>query len=418
MAIIGESARWGDAKTSLSRNKDDDWLPEVESILRNFIPYRTDILINQLKDAGLYQQLEPPVSYLEGSETTSGFIQVNKEVQLKLVNQNSSGSIYYTLDGTDPRSVGGQPVPQATEAGGECNFTISASKVIVARVFNEGAWSAKIKLNLVLENEDYNMLKVTEIHYHPSDRIEGNDTIDGKDLEFIELKNTGENAINISGLRIDSAVQYIVPEQTVLPPGKFYVIASKPETFYAFYGIYPDGNFNGHLSNSGEKVITYDAAYNEILSFTYDDHSLWPEAADGVGYSLVPYDINATGDPNTSLYWRSSLAIGGSPYSDDIPTPVEEYDYETFSWENVHIYPNPASDIVHISFNNWEDFDGMKLKLTDIRGRILLATQIRNNTTLNLQGSDYSQEFIFLACRLEIPARHLKFYINLYKINK
>lgn len=386
MAIICESARWGDAKTNPSLNKNDDWLPEVESILQDFIPYRTDILVNQLKDAGIYQQLEPPASYLDGSETTASFIQVNNNgVQLKLVNQNSSGNIYYTLDGTDPRNIGGQPGLQATDAGSECNFTVSASKVITARVYDEGAWSAKIKLTMALENEDYSMLRITELHYHPSDRIDGVDTTSGKDQEFIELKNTGEDAIDLSGIRIDSAVQYTIPDKTVLPPGKFYVIASRPETFYATYGMYPDGNFDGHFSNSGEKVTVYDPENNEILAFTYDDHSPWPEAADGAGYSLVPYDVSATGDPDDPSYWRSSLVIGGSPYSDDVLTPVEEYNYESFSWEDVQIYPNPASDIMHINFNNQKNIDDLQLELTDIRGRILYANQIKGNTVLSLR---------------------------------
>ncbi len=82
------------------------------------------------------------------------------------------------------------------------------------------------------EVEDYSKLVMTELHYHPPGLPVDGDTISGKDLEFIELKNTGDVAINLSGLFLDSAVTYEFPEHTLLAPGQFYVIASKPSAFY------------------------------------------------------------------------------------------------------------------------------------------------------------------------------------------
>ena len=60
-AITAESARWGNTYHNPSRNKDDDWLPAVNDIIDNYFPYRTDIVIKQLKDEGLYPQIDPPV---------------------------------------------------------------------------------------------------------------------------------------------------------------------------------------------------------------------------------------------------------------------------------------------------------------------------------------------------------------------
>jgi len=57
LAIIAESARWGDAKVSPPRTKDDDWLPEVNYVINDYLPYRRDIVIDQFTHASLSQEI-------------------------------------------------------------------------------------------------------------------------------------------------------------------------------------------------------------------------------------------------------------------------------------------------------------------------------------------------------------------------
>ena len=55
LAIIAESARWGDAqRPDRPRTENDDWLPAVERVVDGFLARRTPIVIQQLTDAGLY----------------------------------------------------------------------------------------------------------------------------------------------------------------------------------------------------------------------------------------------------------------------------------------------------------------------------------------------------------------------------
>jgi hypothetical protein len=57
LAIVAESARWGDAQTSLNegpRTKNDDWTPTLNMIRSEFFPARSAIVIEQLRKAGLY----------------------------------------------------------------------------------------------------------------------------------------------------------------------------------------------------------------------------------------------------------------------------------------------------------------------------------------------------------------------------
>jgi hypothetical protein len=61
LAIIAESARWGDAQAASDffggggpMTKNDHWVPAVDRILNQYFPRRTDLVIGQLRDAGLY----------------------------------------------------------------------------------------------------------------------------------------------------------------------------------------------------------------------------------------------------------------------------------------------------------------------------------------------------------------------------
>jgi len=92
-AIIAESARWGDAKRSRPRTRDDDWLPDINGMVANYFPRRTGIVLGQFRGQGWYPSLDPPTFSREGGHVSRG---THLEMQ-------ASAEIYYTLDGTDPR---------------------------------------------------------------------------------------------------------------------------------------------------------------------------------------------------------------------------------------------------------------------------------------------------------------------------
>ncbi len=103
-AIIGESARWGDAKRSKPRTRDDDWLPDINGMVKSYFPQRTTVVLNQFKSQGWYPNIDPPTLNPLG-----GHVAADSTVQMQ-----SSRDIYYTLDGTDPRlpeKAGGGAVP-------------------------------------------------------------------------------------------------------------------------------------------------------------------------------------------------------------------------------------------------------------------------------------------------------------------
>jgi hypothetical protein len=386
LAVIAESARWGDAKRPEGSpyTKDDNWWPEIQTVRTMFFPVRTGIVINQLKAENLYPEIDPPdVRDSEGLLEDSQYA-LNSTMNITVENPNSSGTIYYTLNNDDPRDVGGGISSSAQVMGDGQEMDIDQSTVLLARVYDDGTWSALKNITFLGQEDDYYNLKVTELNYHPADYIVGTDTIySGKDLEFIEFKNIGETSINLSGLVLDSAVYYKFPDNAVLPPKNFFVVASKPTKFYEYYGKIPSGNFQGNFSNASEEVLLTNSLSEEIIHFTYYDDTPWPNRADGLGFSLVSAVFNPTGDPNDPLYWRASLLLNGSPFKDDdgisgIPEP------ESVTKGKVTVYPNPATDHITISVVKAEEYKQFKVKLYNINGMLVYQGISSNNDIIDL----------------------------------
>jgi hypothetical protein len=104
LAIIAESARWGDFKSSPARTKDDDWQPNIDDIRNTYFPNRTAIVIDQFKNKGWYPGVDAPVFNMNGGYQHGGY--ATAPYSFSMTNPNGSGTVYYTLDGSDPREAG------------------------------------------------------------------------------------------------------------------------------------------------------------------------------------------------------------------------------------------------------------------------------------------------------------------------
>jgi hypothetical protein len=376
-AVVAESARWGDSKrTGAPYTKIGNWIPEIEKIRKNFIPLRTNIVINQLKKADLYPEIQAPVIRSQSGIQYDNDIAFNSSLSVVIENPDNTGTIYYTLNGTDPRKTGGGINIGTKFSVQDINLNISASAQIKARVLSGGKWSALQQVNFLDQNEDYANLRITELYYHPPDYISGSDTTKGQDLEFLEFKNTGNNSINLGGLMVDSAVHYTFPEKILLPPKQFYVIASKPRKFYNYYGMVPSGNFQGNFSNSGEEVLLSDKNKAEVIDFVYDDSSPWPSEADGEGFSLSSAEINPTRSPSDYSYWTLSVIKDGTPFADNVLSAEEPPD--TGDKGSLTTYPNPTTGIVTIQLITDEDIINMDLMVFSVTGKLIKHTSIGN----------------------------------------
>ncbi len=402
LAIIAESARWGDAKrgSSYPFTRDDTWIPEVNKIRDDFIPYRSDILVEQLKNGGLYSGMEAPEVYKNGTLLEDKRVAVSGSSTLQIKNPNSSSTIYYTTDGSDPRIPGGGIAPTAISGGSnQVDVNFSGSAILKTRIHYGGQWSAKKEINLISDNEDYSKLVITELHYHPEDLIILDDTTGSKDLEFIEFKNTGSSAVSLAGLVLDSAVYYEFPADAILAPGQFFVIASKPSKFYLRYGLQPSGNFKKNFSNGGEEVLLSDPLGNDLIRFFYSDDPPWPTEADGDGFSLVSAVKNPSGFPGDATYWAKSFYRGGSPFADE-PFGVSNKTDE-LSIEDISVYPNPTSDQLNVKLPLSQNSSPATLNLYGIKGNLIHQEQFHGSSIIVLSALNLSPGIYLVKVKTE-----------------
>lgn len=107
-AVIAEAARWGDHRRSTAYDR-DEWLTEQNRLYNSYFPVRTNNVINQLKNSDLYTTVESPAFAINGQTSQGGFSGGNNQLTLN----GETGTIYYTLDGTDPLLSDGTISPKA-----------------------------------------------------------------------------------------------------------------------------------------------------------------------------------------------------------------------------------------------------------------------------------------------------------------
>jgi len=120
MAIIAESARWG--RSSLNKNT---WLSAINNEINNFFPNRSQVVLSQFKNtrlrsgalAPLYPSVDAATFNHLGGLVPAGF---------SLTMWASGGTIYYTLDGSDPR------LPETSGISGTTLVPESAAKRVLA----------------------------------------------------------------------------------------------------------------------------------------------------------------------------------------------------------------------------------------------------------------------------------------------
>ena len=271
-SVVAESARWGDAKRdSLPYTLNAEYLTEQNRLRTAYFPFRADTVKLQMVNAGFLDLSVQPVDYSQyGGQIPTSF-------QLSLTNPNSSGTLYYTIDGTDPRAPGGGISSSAMVYSAP--ISLIGVVEVNARVLFNGNWSAACPKTFYTP-QDYSGLVINEIHYDPNDSITATDTIAGNNYEFIELKNTSTTDIHLHGINLQGGVNYKFNDFIVLAPGQFFVLAENEERFQEKYGFLADGQFKGKLDNGGAQLELIDPFGNLTDVVDYDDGNGWPTEPD------------------------------------------------------------------------------------------------------------------------------------------
>ncbi len=300
-ALGAEGARWGDARGLATLA---NWRTQRDFFTASYFPNRTTVVINQLKSRGLFPNVAAPLYNQNGGAASAGFA----------LTMTGTGTVYYTLDGTDPRLHGG------SVAGGALVYSsavpLTASTTVKSRSLTGGVWSALAEAAFQISPpaSEANLV-ISEIHYNP---------LGPDDTEFVELLNVSSGMIDLSGVRFSGGVLFTLPAGTILAAGARTLVVKDRNAMALAYGpgLVMAGEFQEttSLDNSGESLLLLARDGSPIAQFTWHDDAPWPVEADGNGFSLTLANTAAPVDYASALSWRSSAAAGGSPGGSDAET--------------------------------------------------------------------------------------------------
>ncbi|KAA3609340.1 MAG: T9SS C-terminal target domain-containing protein [Calditrichaeota bacterium] len=374
-AILAESARWGDYRRDVHRTfppfelytRDSHWAKEREFLCGQFFPQRTEIFLRHYQEAGWFSMLAPPYFSHAG-----GILQ--QEINIFIQNPNEqAGTIYYTNNGSDPRTPKGEISAHANTGGNVIKLPINKNLHIKSRIYDSvnRNWSPANEVEFTFY-ADISGLQITELMYNPLPE----DTVDGDNFEFIELQNTGPYSLDLSGIQFTDGIDFIFADGVELAADSFIVLASNKFYFQQRYGFAPFKEYTKNLSNKGEKISLENKSGQMLISFEYDDKAPWPQAADGEGYSLIydaRLDSNAT---YAATAWRLSTMIHGSPGLEEqsaasaIAADLERLPQSLQLWQN---YPNPFNAGTRIDYFLPEPAD-IDFKIYNALGQTLYKT--------------------------------------------
>ncbi len=286
-------------------------------------------------------ELVPPDFNRQSGPAPTGFVAA-------LTNLNTSGATFYTLDGSDPRTPVGTVSTNAF--GYRLPFTINRTTTVSARALLDDTWSDLRRATYIMSN-DYSKIIISEVMYQPP----GTNTLQERNREFVELKNTGLETLDLSGVNFRG---FFFPTGATIGPGEFRVLVRNSNEFQAVHpGVRVDGTYLTYLLNDDSTLYLNHASGGVLFSMSYGTFGPWPTTPDDhgvtqLGFSLVPVDPKHLPDPHHYRSWRASTFEGGSPGMDDppdarLPIHVNELlarpDGVNYPFEAVEFYnPNPT----------------------------------------------------------------------------
>jgi hypothetical protein len=235
-----------------------------------------------------------------------------------------TATLYYTLDGNDPRLAGGSRNLAAQTYTGPVSLNQVLTVKARARNDTTSEWSPLTEATFApaAVPASSNNLVLSELMYHPPhatavELAAGFSNAD--DFEFVRLLNIGPTPVDLAGVRFTLGITFDFTSGAVryLSPGANALAVKNRDAFQVRYGHGYDaliaGEYAANFSNGGERVQLV-ASNNVVLrDFTYATSAPWPATADGQGPSLVLRLPGSNPDPAVATNWAASAVPGGLP---------------------------------------------------------------------------------------------------------
>ncbi len=238
-------------------------------------------------------------------------------------------TIYYTLNGADPRAPGGAVAASALRYTAGQPIVLTRNTLVRARATDgttfssapaDAPWSG---LTEALYSVGTPPLAITELMYHPraATGSETNGGLTAADYEYVELRNTGAGAVGLAGVRLTDGVDFDFSYGALptLGAGETVLIVDNLAAFKRRYtnwaALRIAGEFGGDLADAGERIVLTGPTNEVLADFTYGSGRGWPAAADGAGHALEPLLLAAQADGRLDYggWWTASAYRDGSP---------------------------------------------------------------------------------------------------------
>jgi len=359
-AIRGESARWGDNRaaarpspyTGVPYTRGVEWLSEKNRMLDTVVPGRFTVFLDSMKSKAnaLYPRVDPadtasaifhaPVYAQQGGRVAAGYA-------LAITNPNSGlGTIYYTLDGSDPRLPGGALNTTAVEYTAPVGLAGSAT--VRSRVRFGDVWSAlnEATFSVGTVAPAPSNLIVSKIMWKAAEPDEDDllaGFTDNTEFEFVELFNPSATPVDLTGIDFSHGLDIALTTAGAvdLAPGGRVVFVANRDAFLHRHGNAADvvGTFINDTNLSGsERLTLVDSHGTALTSFIYNNTATnpWPrDATSGTGAALVLIRPESNPNPALGANWRASSVANPAPGVDDRP--------DLAAWQLVHF--NGTTDL-------------------------------------------------------------------------
>ena len=287
-AIIAESARWGDLHDAVA-NKPSHWETQVALEKTGWFDIRTPLFVSLLQARDLYPMTAAPDFTINASPQHGGPATPGSMLGITA----PAGTIYYTLNGTDPRAVGG--AVQGTEF--TSSFPLTQSVTIKARALDTGTgeWSALTEVDFDLVSDPgFPTVLVNEVLAHT----------DLPEVDSIELHNPDPNPVDIGGWfltdNFSNPQKYRIPDGTMIPGGGYIVFGEN------HFSIGPNAF---RLSEHGEEVYLFSG--NPIGQLTgYFQGRDFKASPNGV---TIGRHVDSQGKEHFVLQSANTLGAANSP---------------------------------------------------------------------------------------------------------
>ena len=342
-----------------------------------------------LRNAGFWPVTEPPVFSQFG-----GIVPANYSLSITsaVATAGQTATIYYTLNGQDPRLMGGALNSIAITCTNA--FPVNQILTVKARARNNttGEWSpiTEATFALAAQPASSNNLVIAELMYHPPKETAAEAAAgitDADTFEFVRLMNIGAAPVDLSGVQFTVGITFSFSSGSIryVAPGASVLIVKSLTSFQTRYGHAYDslvaGEYGGNLSNSGEELRLVAADASVIRDFTFDDDVPWPTSPDGNGPSLILRNPLSNPNHGIATNWMASAMPGGMPGGTAHP--------ETYStWRNLfwstptsadNAIAGPAADPDGDGLNNLAEYlYGLNPAQLDSTPRLVAAVETIN----------------------------------------